>query len=1063
MPQNPNNSPPPGEGLDTGSAGFDIDGNTFTMDTGMPGSPTGYGPHVKKVDVDKDLVDSAGRPKDISTPTRLTLGRYLSDVTTGKRGTARVPNRYPVSAPAPNAPTQSTSDSRGNPLGPEPVGDVNASFFGGTVDPYSRQYPVIQPDLRKGKSSRGTVDGNDLLKTESGVAGSPVTRYQSAVLANNRFAAAGTNLQKSFTDASKTSVVGFDPSLSPQRTLGVYDPTAPAVSTSRLAAVGPLLTMRAGKELGSSDPGADPNSGNLQAGALLPGLGQLGVTRIDQQLLLASDVLSTLTSDELEASSVISPGSLSWGSLNNVDDPFSGTDAVGMLVLSTALLAGIEVLIDALSVLLGTITPSVKKPGRDAQGRYTLGEYLPGSKQAKKAASGGIGGALSALSSLNFGALLGIQPTNYPFNRALTVGLNAFFGIPDSSGGGIGVNQLAGAVSSSTDSPGFNVVVARSIIRSSLTIVDQLKKVGGNPLNAVTQTLALVDVIRSSKVVSACNVFSSLGDAILSNPNAFVDSDSPSVKVSTMDSRGDVVAGAVGKNRLKGSLKLAWASNTAPANVLLPASIIGTSIALGNKNLGQFSPWLGIQQDAYSQVQSTVTTKDNYGRIPIEDALEFEKRLESSYVPFYFHDVRTNEMVSFHAFLSSLTDDYNASFDRSEGFGRVEPVKIYKGTERKINLSFFVVATSLLDFDEMYVKLNKLVTLVYPQYTEGVRLMSADGSSYSFTQPFSQLVGASPLIRLRLGDLLRSNYSLFALGRLFGMGNQDFTVNGQKFTGDSAVDQGVLNDLSQKVQEALGVGPSNGNPSGGTYVAADGSYEQFVDTGTGLGGGLGISAPQLPGIGSGGAPKFAPVFRPGDAPGPLVPFLVKAKRVHPDNPFLIIGEVVFNDSIGYSEKFTPGYKKQVDEHFNNADVPLQKYIGGTYVFPITALTPTDRTMTEVVAKLSALSNLDSQNSGFTAELASFLNPDGDGANAVARSFKDTGGKGLAGFIETMSFDWYDKSTWETSSGRIAPKICKVTIGFSPVHDISPGIDHLGFNRGPLYPVGVMGPQQGRGQ
>jgi hypothetical protein len=84
-------------------------------------------------------------------------------------------------------------------------------------------------------------------------------------------------------------------------------------------------------------------------------------------------------------------------------------------------------------------------------------------------------------------------------------------------------------------------------------------------------------------------------------------------------------------------------------------------------------------------------------------------------------------------------------------------------------------------------------------------------------------------------------------------------------------------------------------------------------------------------------------------------------------------------------------------------------------------------------------------------LTEFMNPTG---NAIVKSFESAGGKGLAGFIDNMSFDWYDKVTWEIDSGRTAPKMCKITISFSPVHDITPGIDHLGYNRAPIYGVGA---------
>jgi hypothetical protein len=75
-------------------------------------------------------------------------------------------------------------------------------------------------------------------------------------------------------------------------------------------------------------------------------------------------------------------------------------------------------------------------------------------------------------------------------------------------------------------------------------------------------------------------------------------------------------------------------------------------------------------------------------------------------------------------------------------------------------------------------------------------------------------------------------------------------------------------------------------------------------------------------------------------------------------------------------------------------------------------------------------------------------------NAVVKYFENNMGKGLAGVIESMDFDWFDKATWETEKvGSKAPMRCKVTISFSPIHDITPGIDYMGYNRAPVYSVG----------
>jgi hypothetical protein len=46
-----------------------------------------------------------------------------------------------------------------------------------------------------------------------------------------------------------------------------------------------------------------------------------------------------------------------------------------MLTLSIALTVGLTLIIDALDLLLGAITPQNKQPTHDASGRYALGQY----------------------------------------------------------------------------------------------------------------------------------------------------------------------------------------------------------------------------------------------------------------------------------------------------------------------------------------------------------------------------------------------------------------------------------------------------------------------------------------------------------------------------------------------------------------------------------------------------------------------------------------------------------------------------------------------------------------
>lgn len=1060
------------DSLNTGPGGFEIDGKTYDYDLGLSEAAGGpQGTRGKVIDVSAGYQDGSGKPKDLTAKTKKTLGQYLSAQTTGKGTATSIPNDYPVD---PDTKEISIRTPTGQPglQTPGPSSAENSKAFApeeSSLTSFTQNYSTISSLIKKGKSDSVAVGGNDLLPGIPGTAQTPgllsnpikghsdtskiLGSYVSSVLSTNRFTDASNSFIASSDldtiDIASAGALGFDPNMTKQGSFGVFDPNAPKVKIGQLASIGPLLTMRAGKELNSSNPGVSPNDGGIQAAALLPGVGQLGIERITPQAMYASDILASLTNSEPSGDTFVSsPGGLSWGQLNNTDDPYSGTDALGMLVLSTALVAGVEVVFDALSIILGLITPQLKKPARDAQGRYNLGEYYPGTKDANKSTSGGIGGALSALTSLNFGALLGIQPTNFAFSHALTTGMNAFFQIPDSDGG-IGVN-LGGALSSSTDSPGFNVVVARAIIRSSLTIIDQIKKIGGNVMSAITQILSLIDTIRSSKLISACNAFASLGDAILTLPKAWIDNQAAGgTKVSQMDQVDNALTNAVIKNRLRGSLKLAWAQNRAPTMMLLPGSIIGPSYTASG--MGQFDDKLGVQQDPLSKLSTTVMSDSTKNRIDPGDAAIFEAQFDAEYVPFYFHDIRTNEIIGFHAFLASLTDDYAAAYEKSEGFGRVESVKIYKSTERRISLSFYIAATSPKDFDEMWVKINKLVTLVYPQYTAGVQMADSTGAQYQFTQPFSQLIGASPLVRIRLGDLFRSNYSRFALARLFGLGNSTFTINSK--TDSSSFDGDVLKKYQDNLSLALTA------PQNETYYVAPGSYNFIDPSSGGIGGSVGLG-------GSSSGPANAPVFYPhqGSVPGL---FIVEAQKPYdpnapaggsislggggggsspPAGDTLLVCKVKLNDDPTYQKTFSPALVAATAE-YGTKNKPLQNFIGGTYIIPASALTPTKKTKARLLSAAGTASG-----GSFATELATFMDPK---SNAIAKSFQDTGGKGLAGFIETLNFDWYEKTTWETELDRTAPKFCKVTLGFSPIHDITPGLDHMGFNRAPVYPVASM--------
>ena len=123
-------------------------------------------------------------------------------------------------------------------------------------------------------------------------------------------------------------------------------------------------------------------------------------------------------------------------------------------------------------------------------------------------------------------------------------------------------------------------------------------------------------------------------------------------------------------------------------------------------------------------------------------------------MPFYFRDLRNDKIIQFYATLSDFSETYSPQWSEEHYYGRVDPIKFYKSTTRKVSLNFKVFAYDKSDHIEMWKKLQDLTSLVYPTYTEKRKLSA---SEHYIDVPFSQTFKSQPIIRVKLGDLITNN------------------------------------------------------------------------------------------------------------------------------------------------------------------------------------------------------------------------------------------------------------------------------------------------------------------
>ena len=642
-----------------------------------------------------------------------------------------------------------------------------------------------------------------------------------------------------------------------------------------------------------------------------------------------------------------------------------------MSALAVSLLLAVELTLDTFTIMINSITSTGTSAAvsRDSLGRYVLGQSYSNPGQES-------GRTLFPIPAKFFG----IERTEHTYSDAISKGLEVYFGTD--------IGRL-------NQEPGYYVVFLRSILRSSTILVEDVSNIfsSGNLFDIANGITGLIDAIRRSKLIAAMNVFAHLGDqALLLDESQPTDPARPSM---VDDLPSGLPNSAIAKSRDENSLRLAWRASTSPMSFLLPASLrnAGTGKQLRRKisSLSRAYGGNGGLSTMYAPDDPETT------RIPTSAMRKLEQQLESEYMPFYFHDMRTNEITAFHAFLSNLTDSYTVNHDTIEAYGRIDPIKIYKNTHRSINLSFMVVSTGEDDFDVMWMKINKLMTLIYPQWSEGVVKFSGNDS---FIQPFSQVPAASPVFRLRIGDVIKSNYSRFALRRIFGYGTSNFKSGDITAASLSEQDESTQNGFSdfRNAREA--------------EVNSTKSKSELDEIRT----------------------RDNYLLKP----APMIGYPKKGTRTSSENL-----------------KNTDLRRVRVEKITLDNKIEVSDSNGNTYVVLAPDLIELKDDAPPAAKSEANSEKIDQPSSNINFNAGSLENPGPDAkANTIVRSFESAMSKGIACVASNITFNWLENTTWETEIfGSRAPKVIKIEMNLTPMHDIAPGLDAYGANRAPIYNVG----------
>ena len=111
----------------------------------------------------------------------------------------------------------------------------------------------------------------------------------------------------------------------------------------------------------------------------------------------------------------------------------------------------------------------------------------------------------------------------------------------------------------------------------------------------------------------------------------------------------------------------------------------------------------------------------------------------------HFTSMATGKSVSFPAFITSFSDNYNIGWSGESSFGRVDPVKHYQSTTRSISAAFDILARNKDIAVDNFKKYTELIKMTYPAYGEQIG-----------NNPNVRTIKASPLLRIKYSNYIFS-------------------------------------------------------------------------------------------------------------------------------------------------------------------------------------------------------------------------------------------------------------------------------------------------------------------
>ena len=123
---------------------------------------------------------------------------------------------------------------------------------------------------------------------------------------------------------------------------------------------------------------------------------------------------------------------------------------------------------------------------------------------------------------------------------------------------------------------------------------------------------------------------------------------------------------------------------------------------------------------------------------PLEEVIGTGQNVHDGDFYVRFKDLRDGGYIYFRGYINGITENLSPAWTTTNYIGRSEPVHSYQRAERDISFNLAVYPQNFEQEEFMYEKMNRLTSMVYPEYTSGEIRMKKP----PFTEMFMAHIGS---------------------------------------------------------------------------------------------------------------------------------------------------------------------------------------------------------------------------------------------------------------------------------------------------------------------------------